>query len=759
MLICKLRRESPAQKEECCGIIERCSRQSVRSAGAAQGPSTPPPLRAGVPRENLGWRPTPARKDGTGTGSRLMPAGPASGSGTARSLDLHVLRYALVHEGRAEAGLVVLLGPALLRRQDLHEHGACGTALAALLVVLSPRLLKLLPVHRRYLVELWPMAHSDLNQRPEVQAALHPVDVQDRLADAPGHKGAPVWPQGLLLVAALLEESLVLPEPPLDVGILHQQAAVKGPVDVERAPHEVAPPYDRRVGQARVEHGVDLRAVALRGDVPVGDDPQQLQLHPHAALPLVLEVEVGLRHLVLEDRQPLLLYGVDQLGQAGHARVEAHLLVELLHRGRQHRLVDLEQSLLSGLHGPHRKVEALVHARVTEIPPHRSLLHLAVEVSHETGSLLRLLVEEVDHVHVLLELVPRLLRVGEGPVLPAVVELLAPDGPDDHLAGDHGLLRSGFQPPLLDPVGRLIRVAFAVFLYAELPDGTVRGDLLDPCGNVIACLASKGRLVLAQLPPHLSEQEGRVFVARVNLHAELQVLLGLVPNGVRPVGVSAPVQGLVVRGLLVEDLVGELLDLVPLAAVQMELSEVVPQHADQRDRLRRRLSEGQQHLDAPLPVHARLVVVALLEGLIPRLFQGGLDTSHAEGLVAGKMLALDPAEVSWFVPQLAPPLILLLTLLINECLHLLLGLPDLLLLVLAELIPDDIPSLHAFLLVVLPNSLEPAVVEPIALDFLARFEGLARRGGGPGGDRGRGRLSLLLPSLQRVVLLLLLLLL
>mmetsp|Transcript_123098 Transcript_123098/g.359414 ORF Transcript_123098/g.359414 Transcript_123098/m.359414 type:complete len:296 (-) Transcript_123098:635-1522(-) len=295
-----------------------------------------------------------------------------------------------------------------------------------------------------------------------------------------------------------------------------------------------------------MQHGVDLCAVAIWRHVPVRDDPKQLQLHPHAALRLVIEVEVVLRHLVLQDGQPLLLNVVDQLWQASNAGVEANLRVELLHGGRQHGLVDLKQGLLSGLHVAYSQVEALVHSGIAEIPSDRALLDLLVEVTHQAWRLLGLLVKEVDHVHILLELIACLLRLGEGPVLLAVVELLAAHGPDDHLAGHHGLLRAALQELRLHPAGLLVGVPLAVLLDAQLPDRAVGGDLLQPRSDVVAGLAAEGLLVLAQLPAHLCQHHRRVLVARVDFHTELQVLLRLVPDGVRPVSLRTPVQSLVV---------------------------------------------------------------------------------------------------------------------------------------------------------------------------------------------------------------------
>mmetsp|Transcript_16803 Transcript_16803/g.52976 ORF Transcript_16803/g.52976 Transcript_16803/m.52976 type:complete len:267 (-) Transcript_16803:1445-2245(-) len=233
-----------------------------------------------------------------------LPAAAAAAAGrggkAAGSLDLHVLGDAFVQERRAEARL--LAGLAILPvagRQDLHQDGAGAAAFLALLVCLAPRLLELLLVLRSDLVQLRAEAHADLHQRAVVQ--LHPVHVQERLADAPRHKRAPVGPQRLLVLPLLLVEALVHAERPLHVGVLHQQAAVEGAVDVEGAADKVPAPDERRFGQARVQHAVEFPPVAGGRDILEDDDPEQLELHPHAALGLVVEVQLVIRHLVLED--------------------------------------------------------------------------------------------------------------------------------------------------------------------------------------------------------------------------------------------------------------------------------------------------------------------------------------------------------------------------------------------------------------------------------------------------------------------------
>mmetsp|Transcript_126275 Transcript_126275/g.351840 ORF Transcript_126275/g.351840 Transcript_126275/m.351840 type:complete len:239 (+) Transcript_126275:33-749(+) len=217
------------------------------------------------------------------------------------SLDLHVLWYALVHECGAVAWFFLLFGPGEVRWQDLHQHGASPTTSAALLVGLTPCTFKLLLELRCDLMELGPPPHPHLHESAVMQASFNPVHVQDRLADTPRHKGATVRPERLLVLPAFLIETFVLPKPPLYIGVLHQQTAIKGPVDEEAAPDQVPAPYDRCVGQPWMQHAMELGTVKLRGDIPVGDDPEELQLHPDAALRLAVKVQVRLGHLVFED--------------------------------------------------------------------------------------------------------------------------------------------------------------------------------------------------------------------------------------------------------------------------------------------------------------------------------------------------------------------------------------------------------------------------------------------------------------------------
>ena len=53
----------------------------------------------------------------------------------------------------------------------------------------------------------------------------------------------------------------------------------------------------------------------------------------------------------------------------------------------RHSSLCLENGALVGLHGADSQVEAFVHARVAQEPPHGPLLHLAVEVAHQTRRL------------------------------------------------------------------------------------------------------------------------------------------------------------------------------------------------------------------------------------------------------------------------------------------------------------------------------------------------------------------------------------
>mmetsp|Transcript_1771 Transcript_1771/g.3904 ORF Transcript_1771/g.3904 Transcript_1771/m.3904 type:complete len:318 (-) Transcript_1771:203-1156(-) len=307
------------------------------------------------------------------------------------------------------------------------------------------------------------------------------------------------------------------------------------------------------------------------------------------------------------------------------------------------------------------------------------------------------------------------------PVFPAVVELLASMRADNHLGGHHNLLVSPeLEPVWLQPVRLRIGIPLAILLYAQFPDCAVRRELLQACGDVADGLPTKNTPVSAKLPVHLLQQHGGILVAWVFHHAELQVDLGLVPKRVGIERLGSPIERLLVLRVLVQDLVREVLDPAPLLLLYMQLRHVIPEKVDQCLRLRRRFAQGQEHLDTGLPLVQGLIQPPRLEGLIALLLEGGLHSAHAEGLVARKVAALNPGEVRGLLLKLASPIVLLFALLVDDLLHLVLGRPDLLFLVLVQLSPFDVARLFALLEAVLPYALEPAVVQAVKSLLLAQ---------------------------------------
>merc|ERR1712232_304214 len=180
-------------------------------------------------------------------------------------------------------------------------------------------------------------------------------------------------------------------------------------------------------------------------------------------------------------------------------------------------MVNLEQGAFALLHCANRKVEALVHTGIANVPPDRALLDLLVEITNQSWSLVGLLVEEVDHVHILLELIACLLSLGPRSVLLAVVQLLTSVRPNSHLASDNHLFLAPHNALGLEPVRLRIRVAVTILLDPELPHGAVRRKFLQPRSNVTDDFAAKPLPILPHLVVYMLQHQGCVLVVWVVL--------------------------------------------------------------------------------------------------------------------------------------------------------------------------------------------------------------------------------------------------
>mmetsp|Transcript_61933 Transcript_61933/g.178281 ORF Transcript_61933/g.178281 Transcript_61933/m.178281 type:complete len:241 (+) Transcript_61933:318-1040(+) len=238
--------------------------------------------------------------------------------------------------------------------------------------------------------------------------------------------------------------------------------------------------------------------------------------------------------------------------------------------------------------------------------------------------------------------------------------------PNDHLASDDDLLPPPLgQPLLLQPPRGLVGVALPVLLDAKLPDGAVLAQLFDAGGDVVDRPPSELPPVLAQLPLHALQHQGGVRIAGVVLQQQLQVLLTLVPQRVGKERLRSSVQSLLVAWLAVQHLVCQLLDSIPLASLDKQLGQVIPEDAEERVRLRRQLPQRQQHGHSALPILLGLVEVASLEGFGARPLERGLHAPDAEGFVASEVPALHPRQVRGLLFELPPPIVLFSALLLQ----------------------------------------------------------------------------------------------
>mmetsp|Transcript_75910 Transcript_75910/g.180422 ORF Transcript_75910/g.180422 Transcript_75910/m.180422 type:complete len:262 (+) Transcript_75910:755-1540(+) len=261
--------------------------------------------------------------------------------------------------------------------------------------------------------------------------------------------------------------------------------------------------------------------------------------------------------------------------------MKAKLLIELVYRRTEARLIHLKEGALSGLHRPHGKVKATIHARITHKPPNRSLLHLLVEVPNQSRLLASLLVQKVDHVHILFQLITGLLCLWEGSVLFAVVQFFATVRPNHHLASDYSPLNGTWRQPLwLQPIWRRIWIPLSILLYSQLPNGAIGREFQQTRSNVVDSPASQSTLVLAKLGLHNVKGFGCILVLRVLLQQQFKIVVGLLPQRHGDEGLCSTVQGLLIVWIPVQDLVSQLLHPVPLASLDVNLRHVVPQYTE-----------------------------------------------------------------------------------------------------------------------------------------------------------------------------------
>mmetsp|Transcript_16852 Transcript_16852/g.45634 ORF Transcript_16852/g.45634 Transcript_16852/m.45634 type:complete len:324 (+) Transcript_16852:810-1781(+) len=301
--------------------------------------------------------------------------------------------------------------------------------------------------------------------------------------------------------------------------------------------------------------------------------PKQLKFHPDATLGLAVDVKLLLRNFVLENRKSFLFNVVNELRQSSEARMKTKFVVVSLHRFVEHWLVNFEKSSLTDFHGAHGEVEAFVHAGIPEVPADRSLLHLLIEVTHKPRHFARFLIQEVDHVHVLLELVTRLLRLRVRPILLAVVQLLASMRHDLYLASHNCFFPTLFssQPFVTDPIRPGVRISVAILLDPELPDGAVGCQLCHACSNVTHSLALQSPLVLSELALDLFKHLFSLAVRWIEPHNLLQILLSLLPQSHGEKGLRPSEQSFLVFWLPVKNLISQLFDPIPFLSLDVQL--------------------------------------------------------------------------------------------------------------------------------------------------------------------------------------------